>query len=132
MAALLAQGLNRVEVASAAEISPEYVTWLGGDPLFRGYVKEMAKLADVQLEALFPASVDAIADQLRFGSGEEKLKAARLTMEATGRVGKGSRRFEEDEEPSKLEELAKRLINLQRGQRGQVLEGESTVVSETS
>lgn len=131
VAALLAQGVGREECAVAAGFTKEYVTWLGGDPLFIQYVREMSKLAETRLEAMFTSSVDVIAEQLQSGAGEDKLKAARLQMEATGRIGKDKRDHSTDSEPEHLEVLAQRLTKLLSQHRaGVTLNGEAQVVSE--
>jgi len=130
VAALLAQGLDRVVVAQSTDLTPEYITWLGGDTLFKGYVKEMSALAGVHLEALFSKSVDIIAEQMLQGSGEDKLKAARLQMEATGRLGKNPRQEEDESGSDRLEQLAQRLVALQRKYQPSLIEGTATVVPE--
>jgi len=130
VAALLAQGVDRVSVAAATDLDPNYVTWLGGDPLFIQYVREMSKLAETRLEAMFTSSVDVIADQLSQGSGEDKLKAARLQMEATGRIGKDRRDHSPDETPDHLEVLAQRLVKLLHNERERTIDGQAAVVQE--
>lgn len=121
VAALLAQGVDRATIATICDYTPEYVTWLCGDPSFRAYLKEMLSVADARLEALFESSVDAIAETLVAGSSEEKLKAARLQMEATRRIGPRA-----DTDPGappaldRLEKLAERLTGLLRSHRGPV------------
>ena len=132
VAQLLSQGVGREEVAMAAGYEPEYITWLGGDPLFIEHVREMSRLVSTHLEALYGKSVDVIAEQLTFGAGEDKLKAARLQLEATGRIGKNMRSGDGDDGGvDRLEVLARRLLSLQRQQReGVTLDGESRVVQE--
>ena len=117
-AALLAQGLGRPLIAAACDFSPEYVTYLARQPLFVQYLREMTAAAQVRLDALFDQSVDVIADTLVNGGVEEKLKAARLQMEATGRVGRlqGTERPAQ-EGPDRLEQLAERLVSLLHKQR---------------
>lgn len=118
VAALLAQGVGREDIAVAVEITPEYVTWLGGDPLFKQYISQMGKLAQTRLDAMFEQSVDVIAETMRNGGAEERLKAARLQMEATGRVGKDKRSDGEgDASDDHLEQLSRRLIQLMHKQR---------------
>lgn len=131
VAALLAQGVDRVSCAAATDLDPNYITWLGGDPLFIMYVREMSKLAETRLEAMFTGSVDAIADQLQNGAGEDRLKAARLQMEATGRIGKDRRSPDSSDAPDHLEVLAQRLTKLLSQHReGVTLDGEAHVVQQ--
>ena len=85
---LLAQGLGRGAIAEACDCTPEYITMLAKQPVCQAYLKEMQEFADTRFQALTEQSVEAIADTLVNGGIEEKLKAARLQMEATGRVGK--------------------------------------------
>lgn len=109
--ALLAQGLDRVSIAEYCQFTPEYITMLARQPLCRAYLKEMSDYADAQLVGLSEASVGAIADTLRLGTADERLKAARLQMEATGRIGRG-RPDENVAVPGQLEALAERLTSL--------------------
>jgi len=130
IASMLAQGVDRQTIAAAWDITPEYVTWLGGDPLFVRYVREMSKLAETQLEAMFTKSVEVIADQLHSGNGEDKLKAARLQMEATGRVGKDRRTHESGDSPDHLEVLAQRLVKLLNNTRERTIDVQGQVVQQ--
>lgn len=131
VAAMLAQGVDREVVAAATDYTPEYITWLGGDPQFIEYVREMSRLAGTQLEALFVKSVDVIAENMLSGSNEDKLKAARLQMEATGRIGKNLRSDDDSSGVDRLEVLAQRLVALGRAQRERTIDGKAEVVQET-
>ena len=111
--ALAAQGLKRGEVSALMGITPEYVTMLLAQPLCKEYVKKLNEAVETRLEALFETSVDVIGQTLRSGSAEEKLKAARLQLEATQRLGKVTRAPEDSEgSVQRLERLAERLVNL--------------------
>lgn len=111
--ALVAQGLKRGEVSALMGITPEYVTMLLAQPLCKEYIKKLNDAVETRLEALFETSVDVIGQTLRSGSAEEKLKAARLQMEATQRLGKVTRSQDNPEESvQRLERLAARLVNL--------------------
>lgn len=123
-AALLAQGLGRASVASACDFTPEYITMLQRQPLFIQYVQDMTAAAAVRLEALFDQSVEIIADTLSNGGAEEKLKAARLQLEATGRIGKNAERGKSDGDDDSLEHLAERLVSLLDHNRKRVINGE--------
>ena len=136
VAALLAQGVDRRTIAAACDYTPEYVTWLQRQPLFMGYVKEMSAAVAVRLEAMFAKSVDVINNAMDMGSTDEQLKAAKLQMEATGRIGRYQTPAREDGGGDRLEHLADRLLDLLKRQRSAVYEqdevSEATVVSETS
>ena len=128
VAALLAQGLKRGEIAAVVDITPEYVTMLAKQPLFIGYLKEMIQFTNVRLEALFEKSVQVISDAMDNGNFDEKLKGAKLQMEATGRIG----RYQTEPPPAgggdKLEALAERLVGLLSGQKRRVIDGQVTEV----
>jgi hypothetical protein len=125
VAALLAQGVPRQTIAEIVQYTPEYITFLQRQPLFIQYVKEVSQAASIRLEALFDRAVDAIADGLSSG-GEVALKAARLQMEATGRIGAGKERQAQTEEgmEERLGVLADRLVRLLQEKRGQIVPGQ--------
>jgi hypothetical protein len=124
VAALLAQGLGRSEISNIVEFTPEYVTWLARDPLFKQYLAEMSEYADARLEALFDKTADVVANGMIMGTVDEQLKAARLQLEITGRVGKGDRTFGSlDNSVEKLDQLAQRLLALQTRVRGSIEKG---------
>lgn len=111
---LLAQGLDRETIARVVGYTPEYISMLGRQPLIQDYIKEMAQIADLQLEAMYTRSVTAIGETLENGSYKEKMTAARLQLEATKRIGS---RAEAEVKPVNMEErllaLAERLASLQ-------------------
>lgn len=111
-AALLAQGVDRQCIAAAVEYTPEYITWLQRQPLFITYVKEMSVAAGTRLEAMFSQSVEVIAKGMQYGTTEEQLRAAKLQMEATGRIGRYQVPTKGDEAGDRLEHLADRLVDL--------------------
>jgi hypothetical protein len=117
VASLLAQGLDRATIAAITKYSEGYITWLGRQPLFREYIAEMSQYQEVKLEAMFQQSVDAIGDTLQHGNPEERLKAARLQLEATRRVGRGSEQGARNVSTDKLVDLADRLVGLLNQQR---------------
>lgn len=117
VAALLAQGVPRQVIAEIVQYTPEYITWLQRQELFAEYVKEMTAAASVRLEALFDKSVEVIAENLNAG-GEIGLKAARLQLEATGRVGREKAPAGPSEtSEERLEALAQRLVRLLHAKR---------------
>ena len=71
---------------------------------------------EVQMESLYVAAVEAVGDVLCNGSGSEKLRAARLQMEATGRIGPRARHRVEpvspEESDARLQRLRSRLLAL--------------------
>lgn len=121
---LVAQGVDRSTVAEACGFVPEYITWLLRQDVCQEYLAEMRQLVDFQLETMTQDSVDTIRDVMRTGSSDERLKAAKLQMEAVGRVGN---RRPETSAPTGAEErlskLAERLVGLLKHQNERVING---------
>lgn len=114
VAVLFAQGMKNVDIAKMCDITPEYVHMLLKQPLVRAYIQEMCEIVGVRMDALFAKSVDVIADTLQNGSEAGKLKAARLQLEATKKIGAGSQLSVVMPNVDRLEKLAERLIGLQQ------------------
>lgn len=127
VASLFAQGLKLVEIAPLVGYTPEYISLLMRQPRMKEYISEMCDAVGVRMEALFEKSVEVIADTLQNGSEGGKLKAARLQLEATKRIGRpdpsaGLERGSVD----RLERLADRLLLLQSNVReGRVFDGKT-------
>lgn len=130
VASLFAQGKKNVEIAQIVGITPEYVSMLIRQPIVKAYIAEMCEIVGTRMEALFHKSVDVIAQTLESGTEAGKLKAARLQMEATGRVGGRDNRSDlTNDRTARLEQLAERLIFLQSGVRqGRVFNEDGTEV----
>ena len=128
--ALLAQGVDRASIAQVCNYTPEYITWLTRQPTCRTYLREMSEHVGIRLDAMFDKSVDVIAEALQSGNTEERLKAARLQMEATKRLGRGAGQDDgAGGEDDRLEVLAGRLVKLlQRSRQEVTLDGEATEV----
>lgn len=118
IASLMAQGASRQDIAKLADVTPEYITMLSKQPLMQQHIRSICELAGTRMEALFERVVDTIAETLDKGSEGGKLKAARLQLEATKRIGRAdlSPRSGNDG-ADRLERLAERLIYLQSGKR---------------
>lgn len=86
--ALIAQGLKRKQIADICGVTPEYVTMLARQPKCIQFIQEMNQYAAVQLDAMFVKTVDVINDAMDNGSTEERLRAARLQLEVTKRIGR--------------------------------------------
>lgn len=129
-AALVAQGVPRATVAQAVQYAPEYITWLQRQPVFIAYVREMNAAAAVQLEAMFAKSVTIIAEGMDQG-GEVALKAAKMQLEATGRLGR-ERSVREGGDPGvdRLGQLANRLIDLLQDKRRRTFNEEGIEISQ--
>ena len=131
VASLLAQGKKQVDIAAMVGITPEYVSMLLAQPLVKAYVNQMCDIIGVRMEALFEQSVEVVADVMKNGNNSDKLKAARLQMEATKRIGRpdpmaaGHGSNEE-----LLEKLANRLMALQSNiRKGGIFKEDGTPVS---
>lgn len=112
-AALLAQGLGPLEIGGLLEFTPQYITMLQRDPLFKRYLADMTEVSETRLDALFNRSVEIIASGLDNQASENQLKAARLQLEVTGRIGKNIRNGSTSEDTAnRLARLAERLVQL--------------------
>lgn len=132
--ALIAQGVDRQTISQIVDCTPEYISMLARQPLIKQYIQDLNSVVDVQLAMQYTKVVAAIGDTLETGNSKEKMQAARLHSELTGRIG--SRGGEEEkliDTNSRLAKLAERLLYLQGKVGGHnpsdVVEGE--VVNET-
>lgn len=133
VAALVAQGVDRRTIAAACDYTPEYVTWLQRQPLFVQYVKGMNEAVALRLEAMFEQSVTTIAEAMQNGNVDERLKGAKLQLEATGRIGRYQTPARDQDGGDKLEVLSERLLALLKRQRGAVYENaeDAEIVSQS-
>jgi hypothetical protein len=114
VASLLAQGMKQVDIAKLCDITPQYVGMLLKQPLVQAYIKDMCDVVGVRMEALFAQSVEVIAETMANGSEAGKLKAVRLQLEATKRIGRIDPNVGGNgSNVERLEKLAERLISLQ-------------------
>lgn len=90
--ALHVQNLTREEISQVAGCTPEYVSMIVAQPLAQQYLAELEKYMDSRLKALYGKSVDAIQQGLDSQDEEVALKAARLQLEATGKMKKDDER----------------------------------------
>lgn len=125
---LMAQGMDRQTCSIATKYTPEYVTWLLKQEICQEYLNQMVQVAESQLQAQFCKSVDVIGETLINGTEEGKLKAAKLQLEATGRVGKLQQPSAPPVEADRLNVLAERLVGLLKQTQGRVVNGEVTEV----
>ena len=120
VASLAAQGLRNVDIARLVGITPEYVHVLLKMPIVQQYMYERIATAGMQLEATFPLVVDVIQETLLSGTEAGRLKAARLHLEATKRIGRSEIPTRPTEDAlASLERLADRLMSLQSRAEGQ-------------
>lgn len=110
---LFAQGMKRSDIARLCDVTPEYVTMLMRQPLIVEEVKRMNEYAGLQMEAAFTKAVSVTLEAMEVGSTKEKLAAARLQMEVTGRVGsRGAPPQENQNMNERLVALSERLTGL--------------------
>jgi len=111
--ALLAQGFKNVQIAAVTGVTKEYVSMLQRQPLIKQEIARLCEIAGTRMEALFVQTTEAVADVLANGKDADRMKAARLQMEVTGRVGtRNSRIADQVPADERLERLAGRLIDL--------------------
>ena len=84
--ALHAQGVRREDIGSACGCTPEYVSMIVAQPLAKEYLRGLEQYMDSRLRTLYGKSVDVIDKGLESDNPETALKAARLQMEATGKL----------------------------------------------
>jgi len=84
--ALVLQGLSREDVSDAVGFVPEYVTMLLQQPLAKEHIANVNRALDTQLEGLYGKSVEAIAKGLTHQDPDVALRAAKVQMQATGRL----------------------------------------------
>lgn len=127
--ALIAQGYKNTEVAAMTDYTKEYISALLRQPLCIEYVRGMNEAVAAQLEAQFGQVADVITEAFAKGSTGEKLKAARLHLEVTKRIGAGREQVASSQSSEeRLAGLAHRLIDLMGGRgagHGNVIESPS-------
>lgn len=120
--ALLAQGMKQVTIAQVCGVTAVYVNMLTKQPLCMQYIAEMSVVTNIRLEAMFEKSVDTIADAMDNGNISERLKGARLQLEATKRIGRHDNvGLSGTDGMGKLESLAERLVGLLKGANDKVV-----------
>ena len=125
---LLAQGVSRQDVATICDYTPEYISMLCNMPIGKAYLSELTQTAAIQLEGMFVKSVEVISNAMDNGNVQDQLKAARLQMEATKRIGAaGASAIPAGDGGDRLERLAHRLIGLldkQQTASGRTIDGD--------
>jgi len=112
---LVAQGLGRSEIGAIVGYEPEYISWLVRQDVCQAYLAEMNAVVEFRLQSMTEQSVDTINDVMKNGASDERLKAAKLQLEATGRIGADAV-FGRPASggPDRLQQLAERLVVLLR------------------
>lgn len=83
---LVLQGMSREDAGSAVGFVPEYITFLLQQPIAKDYIAHINRAVSSQLEALYGKSVEAIAGGLNASDPDVKLRAAKLQMQAVGKL----------------------------------------------
>lgn len=112
--ALVAQGLGRTEIGAIVGFEPEYISWIVRQEVCQEYLNEMTAVVEYRLQAMTGESVDTIADVMRTGAADDRLKAAKLQLEAVGRIGSDAHQGRSIAPPDRLQQLADRLVGLLR------------------
>lgn len=117
--ALLAQGFKNVEVAGMVGVTPEYITMLLRQPLIKQEIAKKGEVINARFELMTEMSADAVADTLKNGSHGDKMKAARLQLEVTKRIGRPDPMAQMvSPAEDRLSQLANRLEGLLDSKRG--------------
>lgn len=87
IASLLAQGLGRSDITKIVKVTPEYVTMLTKQPLFKAHLEQIVAFVDVRMQALYEKSVDVLGNSMLTGSEDTKLRAAQAVLKAVGKDG---------------------------------------------
>lgn len=92
------QCVRREDIARIVGCTPEYVSFVVRQPLAQEYARTIEQYMDARLRSLYSKSVDAIQSALESESHDAALKAARLQLEAIGKLksDKDSRESAED------------------------------------
>lgn len=104
---LVAQGVKYMEIGSLCKCTQQLIVMLVASEKGQEYLRYIEQQMDMRLRALYSKSIDAIEDQLTVGSGENKLKAAKLQMQAVGKLGK----VQDDTDTA--EDVIQRIMNMQ-------------------
>lgn len=86
--ALLAQGMKNVEVAALCGVTKEYITMLLRQPLIKEEIAKRGEVLGQKFELLTEKTFDVMVDAMNNGNHQDKLKAARLQLEVTKRIGR--------------------------------------------
>lgn len=87
---LIAQGFNITETAKLTGLSYNYLWILLQQPIIKEEVGRRSEVIAQRMELMTEKSCDVIAGAMQNGNHTEKLKAARLQLEVTKRVGAGN------------------------------------------
>jgi hypothetical protein len=83
---LTLQGMSREDAAEATQFTPEYITFLLRQPIARDYIAHINQVEETRLQALFGKSVNAMVKGLDHDDPDVALRAAKLQLQATGRL----------------------------------------------
>lgn len=86
MIALHVGGSKRDVIAQVCECTPEYVSMVVGTDKAKQYMAELEEYTDSRLRTAVTKAVDAIHDTLDSPDEEVRLKAAKLALEANGKL----------------------------------------------
>ena len=110
---LVAEGKSYRQITAITGDSPQTINHMVKSPTGKQYLQDIMDIVDARLIMMTVDSVNVIAEAMKDGTTDEKLKAARMHLETVGRIG--SRRMEVQVTNSTgdhLEQLAERLLNL--------------------
>lgn len=84
--ALHLQGVSRADIGEFCGCTPEYVSMIIAQPIAKEYLRDVEKYLDARMQSLYGKTVDTIQAGLDGNATDTQLKAARLQLEATGKL----------------------------------------------
>lgn len=96
--ALHAQGVSREEIGEFCKCTPEYVSMIVATPIAKEYLSDLERYLDSRMNALYSQSVETIHQGMMGNATDTQLKAARLQLEATNKLGKDNKESQSAED----------------------------------
>lgn len=96
--ALHMSGWSNMNIATAMNRHPSWVSNVLGDPMIQGIIKRLLSETDDQLAALFPLAVNTLKDVMEKGSDGARVNAATTILKSQGKIkdGEGKQATAED------------------------------------
>jgi hypothetical protein len=100
-------------------VTKEYITMLLRMPIIKQEIAARGEVLNARFELMTEMTADAMVDTLKNGSHADKMKAARLQLEVTKRIGRPDP-YAVNQNPAedRLAQLANRLEGLLDGKKG--------------
>lgn len=129
--ALLAQGFKNIEVAAMCGVTKEYITMLLRQPLIKQEIAKKGEVIGQRFELLTEKSLDVMVDAMNNGNHQDKLRAVKLQLEVTKRIGRADpMALSQNVSDDRLEQLANRLEGLLDGKKGGLYDEKGNPIEE--